>query len=305
MLIDAYVALDDSFHWLDILNPTKKELDFITQKYNLPPIVVQDCMDRTHLPKYEPLTDKQFLILRVYDEKSKKTASTVQGLTHKISIFIGKNYLITLHRTEQPFIMETRENWIKDPKNTEGNILANLLGQLIYGVFSSFQLANVLCQKKLDEFEALLHRAETTTSSIKQKYLIKRKVYIYRQMLKQSLTILNKLKVDWEFNPSLLSDIKEFGENQYFIAEEMLEHINNLMNLHLALASHNTNKIIRVLTIFSVFFSPLTFIVGVYGMNFQNMPELHYKYGYPMVLLFMLTVCIILFMWFRKKGWLK
>jgi magnesium transporter len=75
--------------------------------------------------------------------------------------------------------------------------------------------------------------------------------------------------------------------------------------MQLALASHRTNEVVRVLTVFSVFFLPLTFIVGVYGMNFRYMPELTQRWGYPAVLAFMGLVTLMIYLWFHRRGWLR
>jgi magnesium transporter len=82
------------------------------------------------------------------------------------------------------------------------------------------------------------------------------------------------------------------------------DNINHLLNVYFSAASQRTNEIIRVLTIFSVFFLPLTFIVGVYGMNFDFMPELRWRLGYPGVLLLMAAVTIVIFLWFKRRKWL-
>jgi len=91
----------------------------------------------------------------------------------------------------------------------------------------------------------------------------------------------------------------------HFYADELLEDVNNLLSMQLALASHRTNEVVRVLTVFSVFFLPLTFIVGVYGMNFHFMPELRSPWGYPAVLVGMGLVTLAIYLWFRSRGWLR
>ena len=101
-----------------------------------------------------------------------------------------------------------------------------------------------------------------------------------------------------------LNDLKENAETLYFATDEIMEDVNNLLSLELAAADHDTNEVMRVLTVFSAFFLPLTFIVGVYGMNFDVMPELRWTWGYPVVLTLMFTVCLGIYLWFRRKGWL-
>lgn len=306
MLIEAYTSPDGSFRWLDVVDPTGAELEEIAQTFQLHSATVRDCLDAKHLPKYEPLEENDFMILRAYDEKSGRNATSVRELTQKISIFFSKSYIITIHRREQPFLVQTRDVWIKKMEAKQETVeLSRLLGRLIFGILSSYGQGLYLCQMKIEAFESLIYNARSTSTSIRQKFMIKRKVYVFKRMLKMSLNVLSKLKEVWEEDPLRYQDIKECGESQYFEAEQIVEDINNLMNLNLSLASHYTSEIIRVLTIFSVFFSPLTFIVGVYGMNFDYMPELKLKYGYPAVMVFMALICFMLFLWFRKKGWLR
>ena len=93
-------------------------------------------------------------------------------------------------------------------------------------------------------------------------------------------------------------------ESYHFYADELMEEVNNLLSIHLAMASHRTNEVMRVLTVFSAFFLPLTFIVGIYGMNFDRMPELRSPWGYPIVMLLMVGISWAIFAWFRRRGWL-
>jgi magnesium transporter len=102
------------------------------------------------------------------------------------------------------------------------------------------------------------------------------------------------------------------AEGLYFHTDELAESINALLSLHLSLASQRTNEasqrtneVMRVLTIFSVFLLPLNVITGIYGMNFEHMPELKWAWGYPFALVTMCTVMMVVYLWFRKRGWLK
>jgi magnesium transporter len=88
------------------------------------------------------------------------------------------------------------------------------------------------------------------------------------------------------------------------LVEELHDSVSSLLNIYISLSSQRTNEVMRVLTVFSAFFLPLTFIVGVYGMNFSHMPELIHPYGYLGVWVVMLIVTILIFRWFKQKGWI-
>jgi magnesium transporter len=88
------------------------------------------------------------------------------------------------------------------------------------------------------------------------------------------------------------------------VIEEVYDSINSLMNIYISLSSQRTNEVMRTLTVFTAFFLPLTFIVGVYGMNFHYMPELNHPSGYPMVLGLMLFITLFIWIWFKRKGWM-
>jgi magnesium transporter len=135
--------------------------------------------------------------------------------------------------------------------------------------------------------------------------VLKRRVNLMKRLLWQTMGVIHKMKPPFERNAPLFQDASENAESYHFYADELLEEVNNLLSIHLSMASHKTNEVMRVLTVFSAFFLPLTFIVGVYGMNFEHMPELKSKYGYLAVMLVMLGVSTTIFIWFRRRGWLR
>ncbi len=99
-------------------------------------------------------------------------------------------------------------------------------------------------------------------------------------------------------------DIRDLHVEVLTLFDQINDDVNNLLNTYLSLAAQKTNDVMKVLTIFSVFFMPLTFIVGVYGMNFRHMPELNERWAYPGVLGLMLLITVILFFWMKHKKWL-
>jgi magnesium transporter len=128
---------------------------------------------------------------------------------------------------------------------------------------------------------------------------------VIKRMLWQTLGVVQRLSPPSEGQAPWFQDLRENAESSYAWADEIFDNLNNLLMIQLSLASHRTNEVVRVLTIFSAFFLPLTFIVGIYGMNFDIMPELRWRLGYPAALGGMLLVCVAIYMWFRRNGWLR
>jgi magnesium transporter len=121
-------------------------------------------------------------------------------------------------------------------------------------------------------------------------------------------------KITSHIDPSIQGQYKHLHgqlSKLYFYADDLSENIQALVNLQVSLASQTTNEssfkineVTRLLTLFSVYFLPLNFIAGIYGMNFKFMPELESKFGYPFVLLVMCFTALCLYWWTKKKGWL-
>ena len=101
-----------------------------------------------------------------------------------------------------------------------------------------------------------------------------------------------------------LQDSRDLHVKLLNIYDQIHEDVSNLVNFYLSISAQKTNDVIKVLTIFSVFFMPLTFVVGIYGMNFEYMPELKMRYGYPILLGIMVLLSGGIYLWFRRKRWL-
>jgi magnesium transporter len=290
------------FTWRDVTAPSVGELQAIAKQYGIPASIVQDCLDPEHLPKHERFGETTFLILRVYDVAAPDTAGTVQELTRKIAIFFRADVALTIHRVDLPLLVTLRERF-GGPGAGCGPL--TLLAALGNGVLDTYERPLQQAEDALDHYEEGLFSPKLKTPSLQKIHLLKRRVSLIKRMLWQSHSVIQRLTPTGERSQSVYQDLKENAESYHFWADQMLEEIHNLLSMHVALASHRTNEVMRVLTIFSAFFLPLTFIVGVYGMNFDFMPELHTRWAYPAVLGFMTAVSGVIYIWFRRRGWLK
>jgi magnesium transporter len=146
-------------------------------------------------------------------------------------------------------------------------------------------------------------RRNTSNDHLEALYLIKREAALAHKVLMLMQEPINHISPRESEEP-LVQDVKDQHLKMRTLYGQVLDEVNNLVNLFMSLSSQKTNDVMKVLTIFSVFFMPLTFIAGIYGMNFEFMPELRQKWGYPAVMLLMGIVTAFIYFWFRRKKWL-
>jgi magnesium transporter len=303
-MISTVLTSRSGFRWLDVIAPTPEELAQLAETHGLHATAVKDCLDPEHLPKYERYGDLTFIIMRAFDEGSDPHAETIQQITRKVAVFFTDKYFITIHRIDQPFFARLREEHLQRARTREAR-LSYVLTDLVNAVVATYERPLEDAEHTIERFEDSLFDVKRDNPPLQEIHVLKRRVNLIKRLLWQSMGVTHKMKPPFERNAPLFQDASENAESYHFYADELLEEVNNLLSIHLSMASHRTNEVMRVLTVFSAFFLPLTFIVGIYGMNFVAMPELRSRFGYPAVLLVMLAVSSGIFIWFRRRGWLR
>ena len=161
-------------------------------------------------------------------------------------------------------------------------------------------------EDRLDAIEERLFARPVPTSDLEDLRFLKRRISTLKRLLWHSLGVIQRLPDHPEGRQAaMFQDLHETADSYYPYADELLEGATNLLGLRFSLASHRTAEVMRVLTTFSVFFLPLTFLVGVYGMNFRHLPELERRWGHAAVWAVMLAVTALIFSWFKRQGWLR
>ncbi len=288
------------YQWIDVFNPTADELKSIAAQYSLHSNAVQDCLQPEHLPKFE-FIDKNnlFIIARVYDHLSFPTADSIQEISNKVAIFVGKQFVITIHRGEQPFLEAIRSKYFVAKQCPSPN---DLLVKILYYVLRSYVSPSHALETELDHLETQIVLKNQTHSVLRKVYHLKRKAAVCLRILRLSKPIIENLGSSTP--RAVHQDLREFFLSLETSYDQTIETATNLLNLYITLSSQRTNDVVRILTLFSVFFMPLTFIVGIYGMNFKFMPELDSPYGYPAILIIMGMISLSIYLWFKKKHWL-
>ena len=281
----------ESFTWIDIENANKKELEVIASKYNLNYFLIKDALDIGHLPKYEQLHQHDFFIFRAYTSNVRLNIDEIGEMSNKIAFFIFDDKLITIHRAHFPFLNLEEE---KDIKISE--FFLKIVGCMI----DSFKTPTIEISDKITEIEKTIFLKDYRAVLIEELYYIKTQSRILKKIL--SITEATILKSQDKYKISYIyQDIQDQLLNLLTVNEESVENSTHLMNTYLSLSDQKNNEVVRLLTIFSVFFLPLTFIAGIYGMNFKFMPELNWKLGYAFALSLMAIVVIVIYLWFRRK----
>lgn len=293
-----------NFKWIDCEEPSQSDLMELANEFNIPLHPLANCLDPEHLPHAGVFDKTVYFILRHHDVKAKPKAGTMQELTTKFVFFVGPDYVLTIHRAPLSCV----ENK-KVKVNFEALSKLDLVKGLILATMSSFD-------PPLDELDSITDQIEERVFALRRRnilrpgYVIKRKTSAYRKIFKFTSDVLTKIQDPLGFSAKELSTVREPLDKLIYYADDNFEEITGLLSLHLSLmsqktneASYRTNEIMRVLTVVSIFFLPLNFITGVYGMNFEHMPELKSEHGYYVVLGIMLFVVSMISIWIYRKGW--
>jgi magnesium transporter len=284
--------------WIDISNPEEKELLEIAEEFQLHPYTVRDSMELGHLPKIESFDNVTFIITRLYNPRE-GTTNSIQEITSKIAIFYATNFVITIHRVDLPFLAEIKKRFQSKADATPLKILTHLLWQVIH----TYEKPADEIMHEVDGYETRIFLKELIPGLQQNLYFLKRKAETIRRMLVLTSDVIHNVRHGQKNNP-FLQDVQDLHVKLLNKYDQVLSNISNLLNMYLSLSAQRTNEIMKVMTIFSAFFMPLTFIVGIYGMNFHNMPELSHPWGYTVVWLLMVVISVIIFLWFRRKRWL-
>lgn len=281
----------DNFNWIDIVKPQKEQLEKIADEYKLDYFQILDSLEHGHLPKFEKLPEYNFAILRAYIGENNDKYSTVKELSNKIAFFYNDKNVITIHRANFDFLENINQKF-----NNTYQLLIFIINKMV----QTFIQPSIWHSNRIDDVEKAVFLKDYTKISLEDLYFQKSQTRISKKLLMITQDVVNKIIVDDE-SKTALQDVKDKILSLILIYDEVAEDANNLMNTYLSVTAKKSNDVIKLLTIFSVFFLPLTFLVGVYGMNFDFMPELRWKYGYLFVWMMMILVSLMIYFWFKKR----
>ncbi|MBL7809952.1 MAG: hypothetical protein JNN28_19170 [Saprospiraceae bacterium] len=281
----------DHFKWIDVCQPTHKELTQLASEYALDYYQVSDSLQTGHLPKFEAQPDYNFLILRAYTASEEDRVTNINELSNKIAFFYNETKVITVHRAPFDFLDNVDMKCI----HAEDMVL-----EIIRRMLNTFVKPSELLSREIDDFEQTIFIKDYSKISLEDLYYLKSETRIAKKILQITQNTIHQMEVQERFKTSM-QDIKDHLLYLILVYDEMTDDANSLLNTYLSVNAQKSNDVMKLLTIFSAFFLPLTFIAGIYGMNFENMPELRHPIGYFLTLAFMIGIALVIFFWFRRK----
>ncbi|MFM7629745.1 MAG: CorA family divalent cation transporter [Algoriphagus sp.] len=280
-----------NFEWIDLENPKLSELSELIKPYGLNIHLVKDLLQVGHLPKLEKVDEFNFLILRAFSANQNAKLTTIPELTNKIGFFFTNEILISVHQKQFTFLSEISGHF----ENPEALIL-----KITEKMISSYQAPADWLSEEMDKFEGNIFLNHGKLFSVESLYFAKAKARACKKIMILTQTVLNHLSVH-NINQTHLQDLKESVSSLILQFEDFLDEANSLLSIYISSNSQKTNEVMKLLTIFSAFFLPLTFLVGVYGMNFKFMPELNWEYGYYLTWGAMFGISLTIFIWFKRR----
>jgi len=293
--------------WHNIVNPTEKSVDFLSKKYKFHHLDLEDCLSNIQRPKIDEYDKYMFIVLHFpyYD----KVTNSIQ--TDEINLFIGNSYLITLSPGNR--VLNGFFNRIKRSKKLKEKYMGSSSGYLLYSMIDEmfaacFPLLDSLSETMKD-IESVVFELENPKDMLKDILSLKKDIINFRRIIIPQRMIVPQLE---HKNKKFLSEdldvyfdnVVDKVEKIYNNLETLSEIITSLNQTNESILSHNTNNIIRVLTVFSVVMLPLTVITGFYGMNVVGLPAAQHPLAAFIVIGILVSVVVTMLSFFKFKRWM-
>jgi magnesium/cobalt transport protein CorA len=300
--LDAARERGDCFIWIGLHEPTQDEFDLVKDELDLHPLAVEDAVKAHQRPKLERYGDSIFVVLKTI--KYIEEGSDIE--VGEIMLFVGRDFVITVRHGEGNPLGPVRRRLEAD-----GDLLAMGPSAVLYGI----------CDLVVDTYGTVAHNVEADIIALERRvfhpeggevtediYALKREVLEFRAA--EDPLILAVEEIVKGRVPVCAATIDYFRDvlDHLLRVDGMVDSHNelltNVLNAHLALVGAQQNEDMRKISAWAAVLAVPTMVAGIYGMNFEHIPELHWVFGYPLILSIVAVLCAILYRRFKKSGWL-
>jgi magnesium transporter len=297
------------FVWLGLYEPTEDELTAISARYGLHPLAVEDAVYAHQRPKLEHYDDALFMVLKTarHVEHEQLTATSAVLDTGEVMVFVGRDYVITVRHGEHQGLGELRSRM-----EEQRDLLCLGPAAVLYAVadlvVDTFVDVASAVTEDVEELEASVFSPERT-DDIGRLYQLKRELMSLRKAVAPlELPLLKLSERDIDVVPETMrSYFRDVQDHAIRVRDQVTgldELLSSILQASLARTTLADNEDMRKISAWAGIIAVPTAIAGIYGMNFEFMPELQWRFGYPLVLLVIVVACVLLYRGFKRNGWL-
>ncbi|MBB6416874.1 magnesium and cobalt transport protein CorA [Streptomyces sp. AK010] len=300
----------EGFVWLGLHEPTDQEFAGIAELFDLHPLAVEDAIEAHQRPKLERYGETLFAVFKTvcYVEHEELTATSEVVNTGEIMVFVGADFVITVRHGRHGSLGPLREELESDPGQLAKGPSA-VLHALADHVVDDYLTVTDAVQADIDQVETDVFSETGARADPGRIYQLKRELL----ELKRAVVPLSRPLEDLAtrpiraVDPEIQAYFRDVSDHLLRAKEQIAafdELLNSILQAHLAQVTVAQNEDMRKITAWAAIVAVPTMVCGVYGMNFDHMPELHWRYGYGMVIGVISVACLALYRGFRRSGWL-
>jgi len=300
--IHEYVRRPECFIWVALYEPTPEELETMQREFGLHELAVEDAQHGHQRPKIEEYGDSLFVVLNTVELAGDELK------VGEVDIFVGRNYVLSVRsRTERGFA-EVRARSEREPdllRHGSAYVLYAIMDTVVDRYFPVFDGL----EAELEEVEKRIFSGRSNRAIIESLYVLKQKLMTLKHATAPLLEATSKLYGGRV--PQLCAGLQEYFRDVYdHVArvnqsiDILREMVTTAISVNLSLLTIQENEVTKRLAGYAALVAVPTMIAGVYGMNFENMPELNWSLGYPLTVAIMVAIDGYLFYRFRKAKWL-
>jgi magnesium transporter len=267
-------------------------------------LVLEDILDTTQRPKMEDFESYIYFALKMLYQPEKNSEIIVE----QISLILGNNFVISFQESEgdvfNPIRDRIRSNKGRIRKMGSDYLAYALIDAIVDNYF-------VILEKIGDKIESIENKLieDPSPENLQTIHYLKREMIFLRKSvwpLREVISVMQRSETELicKSTEIFLRDVYDHTIQVIDTIETYRDMISGMLDIYMSSVSNKMNEVMKVLTIFAAIFIPLTFIAGIYGMNFEFMPELHWEYGYLMVWIIIFVVGLSMIVYFRRKNWL-
>ena len=297
------------FVWIGLHEPTEQQIEGIAETFGLHQLAVEDAVQAHQRPKLENYDDTLFMVLKTLKYVAHESPTTANEIveTGELMAFLGRDFIITVRHGNHSGLAELRRELEGNPEHLRIGPSA-VLHALTDKVVDNYLAVTESIEADIDEVETRIFAPRTVIGS-EPIYLMKREVLeMRRAVMPLALPIRQLAEGGTRLVPAAVrSYFRDVHDHLTTVAERVAgfdELLTTLVDATLAKISLQQNTDMRKITAWAAIISIPTMVAGIYGMNFKDMPELSWKFGYPMALLIILVSCLLVYRILRKNDWL-